>query len=318
MYVERENSRKGANLYMDESLESPGDVTSQERCSVQSSNDYATSWKQTGVPPSGIGNRVRWFLRNTILTTLAGLKTPNQGPFLTSLYCHYVFDDQIAQFEALIVELMKIGTFVTTDECVDMLKGKRSIDGRYFHLSFDDGFRNVVNNAIPVLMRHGVPAIIFVPTSFMGADFQMTTKYCREITLYNTTIELMKWQDLEKLRLLGFEIGSHTKTHARFSAISGDPDFMYEEIAGSKQEIEKRLGIECKYISWPYGKKADSDGASLSMVEKVGYHACFGAFRGSIVPQITNIFAIPRHHFEVQWPTAHIGYFLGARLRHVI
>ncbi len=195
MYVERENSRKGANLYMDESLESPGDVTSQERCSVQSSNDYATSWKQTGVPPSGIGNRVRWFLRNTILTTLAGLKTPNQGPFLTSLYCHYVFDDQIAQFEALIVELMKIGTFVTTDECVDMLKGKRSIDGRYFHLSFDDGFRNVVNNAIPVLMRHGVPAIIFVPTSFMGADFQMTTKYCREITLYNTTIELMKWKE---------------------------------------------------------------------------------------------------------------------------
>lgn len=302
-------------MYIDESLETPGDMASKKRCHVKSHNDYATSWKQTGVTPSGIGNRIRWFLRNTILTTLAALKTSGHRTFLTSMYCHYVFDDQIPEFEALVVELMKIGTFVNTDVCVDMLKGARPIDGRYFHLSFDDGFRNVANNAIPVLKKYAIPAIVFVPTSFVGADVKTTRKYCLEIAQYNTTIEMLRWQDLEKLLLLGFEIGSHTKTHARFSAISGDLDFMYEEIAGSKQEIEEKLGIECKYISWPYGKKADSDETSLSMVEKVGYEACFGAFRGSIVPRTTNVFAIPRHHFEVQWPTAHIRYFLGATLR---
>ncbi len=87
-----------------------------------------------------------------------------------------------------------------------------------------------------------------------------------------------------------------------------------DEILGSKQEIERHLGLECKYISWPYGRLDDTDEESLEMVKNAGYHACFGAFRGTVVPENTDLFSIPRHHFEVQWPISHIEYFLRGNM----
>jgi hypothetical protein len=83
---------------------------------------------------------------------------------------------------------------------------------------------------------------------------------------------------------------------------------MHEAIVCSKVEIERILG-RCDYIAWPYGGLADIDEVSLSAIQKAGYHACFGAFRGQIIPGVTNRFKIPRHHFEPHWPLSHIRYF---------
>jgi hypothetical protein len=84
---------------------------------------------------------------------------------------------------------------------------------------------------------------------------------------------------------------------------------MEDEILGSKKELEANLNYECKYISWPFGKLTDADSKSLKMVKDAGYAACFGAFRGTVEPGTTDIFSIPRHHFEVQWPISHVEYF---------
>jgi len=168
---------------------------------------------------------------------------------LKALFCHYVFDDQKATFERLIQELMALGAFVNTDTCIDMVTGKKAIDGRYFHLSFDDGFRNVATNAIPILRKYDVPAIVFVPTSFVGANGDRSTQYCTKIAHYRAPIEMVGWEDLKTIVSLGFEVGSHTKSHARLSAISTDPGFLRDEIAGSKRQIETELGVECKYIA---------------------------------------------------------------------
>jgi hypothetical protein len=82
-----------------------------------------------------------------------------------------------------------------------------------------------------------------------------------------------------------------------------------DEIAGSKEDIERNLGIECKYISWPYGRMTDSDEISLDCARRAGYSACFGGFRGTIRANVTDRFQVPRRHFEVQWPFAHTEYF---------
>ena len=84
---------------------------------------------------------------------------------------------------------------------------------------------------------------------------------------------------------------------------------MEDEIIGSKKELEANLDCECRYISFPYGRLSDADDASLKMVKNAGYTACFGAYRGTVRPGSTDIFSIPRHYFEVQWPIPHIKYF---------
>jgi peptidoglycan/xylan/chitin deacetylase (PgdA/CDA1 family) len=124
-------------------------------------------------------------------------------------------------------------------------------------------------------------------------------------------IEMLRWSDLDQMLADGFDIGSHTRTHARFSEISADPERMRQEFEGSKQELERRLNFTCKTISWPYGTPGDADRQSLECVRQSGYGACFGAFRGTVLPGRTSLFAIPRHHFEAQWPLAQVGYFAG-------
>jgi len=209
----------------------------------------------------------------------------------------------------LIAELKNIGDFVNTDECIDMLSGRREIDARYFHLSFDDGFRNNFTSALPILKKHAVPAIFYVPSGLVGADYTTTRDYCIETTKYRDVIELMSLDDLKEILRQGYEIGSHTRTHARFSDISGSKEMMEHEIKGSKVDLELALGVEYKYISWPFGKLGDADPESLAMVKAAGYSACFGAYRGTVQPNETDIFSIPRHHFEVDGPIEHAKYF---------
>jgi peptidoglycan/xylan/chitin deacetylase (PgdA/CDA1 family) len=273
-------------------------------------NRYATSWKEAAPKPAGMRSKARNLLRRLTLSTLAFLSRRSPGnAFLRCLYCHYVFDDQRGRFENLLVELKSLGTFVDTDTCLQMLEGRKTIDRTYFHLSIDDGFRNAFTNAYPILVRHKVPAIFFVPSSLVGAGWEEAKVYCLKTMEYNAVIELIKWDDLAQMLSSGYEVGSHTRTHARFSEISSAPTLLEEEILGSRNEIERQLGIQCQYISWPYGELKDADATSLAMTEKAGYKACFGAYRGSVRAKTTNPYSIPRHHFEVEWPLSDIRYF---------
>jgi peptidoglycan/xylan/chitin deacetylase (PgdA/CDA1 family) len=288
------------------------------RAKNMSTDTYARLVRQAVPLPVDIIGKSRAAARSAMLYVHATVNKDIANEFLRCLYCHYVFDDQIEQFEKIISRLKEQGTFVTTDACVDMLKGEKQIDGKYFHLSFDDGFRNNFVNALPVLEKHNVPAIFFVPSSLINAELEETKHYCLETTNYSGIIETLKWRDLETMISLGYEVGSHTKTHARFSDISNDDVLLEDEIAGSKHVLESHLRYECKYISWPYGRVCDSDEASLQLAKSAGYEACFGAFRGTIYPGKTDIFRIPRHHFEAQWPVQHIEYFARGNLERTV
>lgn len=271
--------------------------------------DYVKCWRQITPRQLGLFASGRKFLRNVTLNAAASTQKFSPAPFLRSLYCHYVFDDQVETFERLIVQLKAIGTFVDTDTLMEMLYGLRPIPGPCFHFSFDDGFRNVFSNAFPVLQRHKVPAIFFVPSGLVSAGPELARHYCLETTRYSGVIELVRWEELHEMMKAGIEIGSHTRTHARFSEMSGDSARLRDEVHGSKSELERNLGGKCRFISWPYGTRRDANAVSLEAVSAAGYTACFGAFRGQIRPHATDPLRIPRHHFETNWTWKHIRYF---------
>lgn len=278
-------------------------------CQCVAGNGFATSWRDAVRPPARPFESLRAFARRSTLSVAAALNRQFADRFVRCLYCHYVFDDQVADFENLIVRIKALGTFVDTDTVLEMLAGHRMVDGRFFHLSFDDGFRNTFTNALPILRRHAVPAIFFVPSNLVGANWDRTRSYCLDITHYRAVIELLQWDDLKAMLDLGYEIGSHTRTHVRFSDMSQQQNRLQDEILGSKEELESNLRYRCRYISWPYGRLSDADASSVGFTKTAGYDACFGAFRGTVVPGKTDRYRIPRHHFEPQWPSAHVAYF---------
>ena len=275
---------------------------------------YATRVDETLLPSKGLKSRLRSRLRHSFLSARGSITSVKQPRFLRLLYCHFVFDDQVDQFRTLIRSLTGWGTFVDTDTCISMLEGNTPIDARYFHLSFDDGFRNVIRNAVPVLEEFNVPSIFFVPTLLIGSDWETTRQFCLETTSYGAVIEFATWEDLRSARLKGVEIGSHTRTHARFSDLISESE-LSDEIAESKRDIESQIQMECNYIAWPFGRREDTNPQSLNAVRTSGYKACFGAFRGSITPGVeVDPFYVPRHHFEVSWPLSHIRYFAAGHM----
>jgi len=266
---------------------------------------YARTYDEA-FPPKRGASRLRELARGITLSILGSIPWHRPVPSLRLLYCHYVFDDQVARFDAVLRLLCSMGTFVDTATVIRVVKGNLPVNQDMFHLSFDDGFKNIISNALPVLRHYDIPAVFFVPTRLiMGAA---GTGSIGQASPWTENIEMATWNDLEKAASIGFEIGSHTRTHARFSDISRSASAIENEIFGSKDDLERRLG-SCRYISWPYGRISDADVQTLEAVERAGYDGCFGAFRSRVYPGVTNRFRIPRHHFESNWPLSHIKYF---------
>ena len=66
----------------------------------------------------------------------------------------------------------------------------------------------------------------------------------------------MSWDQLAALAAAGWEIGSHTQTHPHLTELA--PDRLAEELAGSRAEIERNLGLPCPAIAYPYGDHDDA------------------------------------------------------------
>lgn len=272
-------------------------------------HEFAVHSKHALPETGGLKKRCRKLLRGAYLSTFGSLASKPNAPFLRSLFCHYVFDDQVREFEIMMDELQKAGTFVDSDSFISMMEGKTPIDKGYFHLSFDDGFRNIFLNAAPILSKRNIPALIFAATSFVGTDWKTARHFCMEKGNYSGVIEMMNLEELREMKSRGFEVGSHTRTHGRLSDISGNKTLLDREVLGSKLELEDKLGSECKFIAWPFGRLNDIDEVSLDAIKNAGYYACFGGYRGLVLPGETDRFKIPRHNFEAQWPLSHIKYF---------
>ncbi|MDC0499749.1 polysaccharide deacetylase family protein [Paracoccaceae bacterium] len=256
---------------------------------------------------SGINSKIRHVVRNRAidLATLCSVGTPKQRS-VRCLYLHYVFDDQRHEFEQKIIALRKLGDFISTGDMVSMIRGDVPVDGKYFHLSFDDGLDCVGRNAAPILDAFSIPAIVFVNSGVIENEDELVRQAWIDATNYKCSVGLMSWQALADS---GLEVGAHTRHHQRLSSISNDPVVLAAEISGCKSDIEAQLSRDCQYFAWPYGTLEDVDRTAIEAVRSAGFDASFGVYRYGITPGRTNPFMIPRHHFEPQWPTRHVAFF---------
>jgi len=117
-------------------------------------------------------------------------------------------------------------------------------------ITFDDGYRSVCTEAYPVLKQLGLPATLFVSTGFIGKR----TALPGEKPYPGVNYPKLSWEEIGELAGDGFEIGSHTITHAH---PGGSTLAQYQdEISRSASEIKSRIGIDPIHFSWPYGKRS--------------------------------------------------------------
>ena len=73
----------------------------------------------------------------------------------------------IAEFTSDVEYLLRHFEPVTLSDVVDVLNGTRTLSRPCFHLTFDDGFREMHDIVAPILQRAGVPATFFLNTAFL-------------------------------------------------------------------------------------------------------------------------------------------------------
>lgn len=149
----------------------------------------------------------------------------------------------------------------------------RGGEGRSLAVTFDDGYRSIIDRGLPVLSRLGVPATVFVPTAYVGSERPMAwTGIDRWMgTPHEKELLPMGWDDLRALKDEGWEIGSHTCSHPRLPGLS-DAD-LGEELQASRAAIEDGIGAPCTAIAYPYG---DVDRRVAAAARDRGYEAGAG------------------------------------------
>ena len=74
-------------------------------------------------------------------------------------------------------------------------------------------------------------------------------------TRWESELAVMGWGELARLAEVGWEIGSHTRTHPGLPRLDDEP--LRDELEGSRAEVEEHLGRPCRSLAYPYG---DLDG----------------------------------------------------------
>ena len=141
---------------------------------------------------------------------------------------------------------------------------------RTLAITFDDGFRSVIERAVPILARLGLPGTIFVPTRWVGGDGPMGWSGIDHWLdgPHERELASVTWSELRSLVDLGWEIGSHTRSHPRLPSI--DSAGLEEELVGSRHDCEERVGRPCHSIAYPFG---EYDGRVVRAVADAGYKA---------------------------------------------
>src|SRR5690606_11626703 len=108
--------------------------------------------------------------------------------------------------------LRRFGDFVSIDDATAMLSSPDSVDGRYFCVGFDDGFKCCAENALPILAERRVAAVFYVVTGLVGRSFAPNDPVARDTFGFlgrSTSLDFMDWNDCRALVTAGMTVGSH-------------------------------------------------------------------------------------------------------------
>jgi peptidoglycan/xylan/chitin deacetylase (PgdA/CDA1 family) len=128
-------------------------------------------------------------------------------------------------------------------------------------ITFDDGYVNVLEAALPELLRNDFTATMFVISDRLGGTNEWDE---------GPSWPLMSAGQVTELAAAGMEIGSHGATHVRLAGLSAGQ--VEDETGGSRKELEALVSGPIRGFAYPYGS---TDKAARRAVQDAGYdYAC--------------------------------------------
>ena len=169
---------------------------------------------------------------------------------------------------------------VSLDDVLDHYLEGAPLPERAVLITFDDGYRDNLENALPILQQHRYPAVLFVPIGFLDSDRPLPHEEAlRVLGVVNRTVD---WDELAELEAGGIRIESHGIGHRPVSEL--EPGEALREIALSKLRLEERLGRGVDAFAFVKGSHADYRPEHASLVQQAGYKLAFTSVSGANGP----------------------------------
>lgn len=181
---------------------------------------------------------------------------------------HYV---TVEEFRKQMNMIDRLGyTPITFSDYQLFIEGKLTLPSKPIIITFDDGYLDTLENAIPVLLELNMRAVIFV----MG-NRELKSARWDELSGFDSC-PLMSDEQIRKAQKMGFEIGAHSLDHFALTGLS-ERDIAYE-VSRSKEAIEDVLEKPIQTFSYPYGSV---DEKVKKIVSDSGFLFACGVYSGS-------------------------------------
>ncbi len=118
------------------------------------------------------------------------------------------------------------------------------LPSRSVMLTFDDGFADFPDYALPLLSRYGFQATMFVVTDFVGTN----NAWDKDL---GERIPLMDWATIAELPARGVQLGSHSSRHDPLVSLSSSK--LAEDFCRSRLKFYEHLGEGARAVCYPYG-----------------------------------------------------------------
>ncbi len=202
-----------------------------------------------------------------------------------------LFDEQMGVLRELGYQV------VSLDAVLDHVSGIRHLPPGAVLITFDDGYRDILENALPVLRRHGYPAVIFVPIGYL--DDARPLPHEERLAAEGLVNATLTWDELPDLEAGGIRVESHGISHRPLADL--DVDEAAREITLSKLRLEERLGRPVRAFAYVKGSEAHYRPVHLSLLKQAGYEIAFTSVSGG---NRTEMDPLRLHRYNIE-PYAH-------------
>jgi len=232
----------------------------------------------------------------------------------TIIFCYHRLVDKIhtpwteitpAAFEAQMKELKDRGiTVISMQDLLAWKRGEKNIPPRCAVITFDDGWKSQYEVAWPIMKKFGYPFTMFLYTEGIAGG---SLGGGQAIT----------WEQLADMRDNGVDIEAHTATHQDLReghpiSIPGQggkktrtkltgaayEQWVRNEVVGSKELLEQRLGIKVNCFAVPFGNYNEH---VKELARNAGYEAMFTVY-GQPITFTSPMDSIGRYAIEANKP----------------
>ena len=198
--------------------------------------------------------------------------------------------------EALLVKQLRVlkSLGYTGATFKSVIKGETN--GKVAAITFDDGYQNFPQLAVPILQRFSFKATVFVVTGFMGDENKWDTNWgeARE--------PLMSWAEAKECQKWGMEVGSHSVHHLRLGEIN--PVDAKKEIDDSMTHLNTNLGDSDWTFCYPFGSHSAT---AVEAVKQAGYIGATSVKKG-YMDGTTDKWLVPRINVRADTVPAILAY----------